>query len=102
MPDFVCDAGCGFLRSIACHEVNTGAVQRAGDSLGKKRPVVAGVIPGQTTFIARRKPELFHEIYRGARLLSVDGNFAFLVNLHTAKGPEHGIGKAWSITERMA
>ena len=94
--------GAAFSGCIARHEVNTGAIQRAGNSLGEKCPVVAGVVPGQTTLIARRKPELFHEIHRGARLLAVDRHFAFLVDFHAAKGPQHGIGKPWSITERMA
>src|SRR5712691_2806717 len=102
MSNFVRHAGRGFLGSIARHEVNTSPVQRAGDSFGKKRPVVAGVVPGQPPFIARRKPELFHEIYCSTRLLGVDDDFAFLVNFHAAKGPEHGIGKPWGIAERMA
>ena len=102
MPDFVRHARHSFLRSIACHEVNTGPVQRAGNSLGEKGPVVAGIVPGQTALIARRKPELFHEIHRGACLLAIDRHFAFLVNFHAAKGPQHGIGKSWRITKRMA
>jgi hypothetical protein len=102
MPDFVRHTRHCFLGSIACHEINTGPVQRAGNGLGEKRPVVAGVVPGQTTLIACRKPELFHEVHRGACLLGVDRDFAFLINLHTTKGPEQGVGKIWSIAKRMA
>src|SRR5262245_8431957 len=100
MPNLVRHAGYGFLRSIARYEVNTGTVECAGNGLGEKRPIVTGVVPSQTTLITRRKPKLFHEIHRGAGLLAVDRDFAFLVHLQATTGPEHGIGKASSITER--
>ncbi len=58
----------GFFRVVAGHEVDARPVERRADGLGKKRPVVAGVIPGQATGITAFVPELF-EVLAGAQRL---------------------------------
>src|SRR5262249_58135462 len=49
MADFVSHTRRGFLRGIARHKVNTGAVQGAGDGFSEESAIVAAVVPGQAT-----------------------------------------------------
>src|SRR6266498_3547057 len=43
-------------------DVDAGAVERGRDLAREERPVVAGVVPGETTFVAGVFPERLHEL----------------------------------------